>query len=149
MIRLRRRNKVLTAQIHTAGYRPINAAKQTPLFKKKKAAEACLNFLKTKLRSAIIKRARKRYFRKADTVNFESQFSVALATQTSSGDAQCAKPIEYHLPEPAAVVRLTCSPADSPTEQKKFSRRIRAIEARAALFDRQETRSRRRPEPRG
>ena len=94
----------------------------------------------------MIEKARKRHFRKAGTVAFDSQISAAGATQTSSRDAPRAKPIEYHLPERAAVVRLTCTPADGLTEQGKLSRRIKAIEARAALYHRQESRRRRRPQ---
>ncbi|KAL2048926.1 hypothetical protein ABVK25_010779 [Lepraria finkii] len=104
--------------------------KGTRLFEKKKKIEARLNCLKTKLRDYMIEKGRKRHFRKADTVAFDSQFSAAGAAQTSSRDAPRAKPIEYHLPERAAVVRLTCTPADGLPEQGKLSRRIKAIEAR-------------------
>ena len=146
VIRLCQKNKALTTQIHAAGYRPISTAKGTCLFEKKKKAEARLNRFKTRLRNDMIEKARKRHFRKADTVAFDSQFSAAGAPQASSRDAPCAKPIEYHLPERAAVVRLTCAPADGLTEQGKLTRRIKAIEARAALCRRQESRRHRRPQ---
>ena len=144
VIRLCRKNKALTAQIHAAGYRPIRAAKGTRLFEKKKKAEARLNCFKNKLRTNMIEKARKQHFRKADTVAFDSQFSAARVAQTSSREIHHTKSIKYHLPERAAVVHLTCPPADGLTEQGKLTRRIRAIEARAALCRRQESRRRRR-----
>ncbi len=140
------KRKALTTQIHAA-YRPISTVKGTRLFEKKKEAEARLNCFKTRLRNDMIEKARKRHFRKADTVAFDSQFSDAGSPQASSQDAPCAKPISYHLPERAAVVRLTCEPADGLTEQGKLTRRIRAIEARAALCHRLESCRRRRPQP--
>lgn len=144
VIRLCQRNKALTARIHAAGYRPIGAAKGTRLYEKKKTAEARLNCFKTRLRTDMMEKARKRHFRKADTIAFDAQFSGA---QTSSLDVQPAGPIQYQLPERAAVVRLTCTPSDGLTEQGKLTRRIEAITARAALCRRQETRRRRGPEP--
>ena len=146
VIRLSQKNKALTARIHAAGYRPISAARGTRLFERKRKAEARLNCFKTRLRSDMIEKARKRHFRKADTVAFDSQFQATAAAQTSSRETQRVQPIEYRLPERAAVARFTCKPADGLTEQGKLTRRIRAIEARAALCHRQETRRRRRPE---
>ena len=144
VIRLCQKNKALTTQIHAAGYRPISTAKGTSLFEKKKKIEARLNCLKTRLRDHMIEKARKRHFREADTIAFDSQFSATGAARASSRDAPRVKPIEYDLPERAAVVRLTCTPTDSLTEQGKLTRRIKAIEARAALCHRQESRRRRR-----
>ena len=118
MIRLCQKNKALTTQIHAAGYRPISTAKGTRLFEKKKKAESHLNCFKPRLRNDIIEKARKRHFRRADTVAFDSQFSAAGAPQASSRDAPYVKPIEYHLTERAAVVRLTCAPTDGLTEQE-------------------------------
>jgi len=144
VIRLCQKNKALTAKIHAAGYRPISTAKGTPLFEKKKKVQACLNSFKNRLRIDMIKKARKRHFRKADTVAFDSQFSVTEVTQTSLQDVHCAKPIKYHLPERAAVIDLTCPLINGLTEQQKLTRRIRAIKARVALCCRQESRRRRR-----
>ena len=93
----------------------------------------------------MIEKARKQHFRTADTVTFNSQFSTVRAAQTSSEDAQRAKPVLYHLPERAVVVWLTCQPADGLSDRAKLTRRIRGIEARAALFRRQEARRHRRP----
>ena len=145
VIRLCQKNKALTTQIHAAGYRPISAAKGTRLFEKKKKIEARLNNFKTRLRTDMIEKARKQHFRTADTVTFNSQFSTVRAAQTSSEDAQRAKPVSYHLPERAVVVWLTCQPADGLSDRAKLTRRIRGIEARAALCRRQEARRHRRP----
>lgn len=145
VIQLSQRNKALTAWIHAAGYRPISAAQGTRLYEKKTKVEARLNSFKTRLRSDMIEKARKRHFRKADTVAFDSQFSAAVATQTFSRDARREQPIEYHLPERAAVVRFTCKAADGLSDQGKLTRRIQAIEARPALCQRQESCRRRRP----
>lgn len=137
-------NKVLTAQIHAAEYRLIRVVKETLLFKKKKKVEARLNYFKNKLRIDMIEKARKRHFRKADTVVFDSQFSVVRVAQTFSREIHHIKSIKYHLSERAAVIHLTCSPVDGLTEQGKLTQRIKAIEARAALCRRQESRRRRR-----
>ena len=143
VIRLSQKNRALTNKIHAAGYRPISTAKGTPLFEQKKRIEARLNYIKTTIRNRMIEKARKRHFRKADTVAFDSQFSVTGATQTFSPNTSPTKPVTYHLPERAAVVRLTCTHADGLTEQAKLTQRIQAIEARAALCHRQESRRRR------
>ena len=130
-------------QIHVAGYRPISTIKGIPLFEKKKRIEARLNYLKTIIRNYMIEKARKQHFRKADTITFDSQFSVTKATLTFSPDILYITPVTYHLPERAAVVRLTCTHADGLTEQAKLTQRIQAIEARAVLCYRQESRRRR------
>lgn len=143
VIRLSQKNRALTIQIHAAGYRPISTAKGMPLYEKKKRIEARLNCLKTTIRNHMIEKARKWHFRKADTITFDSQFSVTKATPTSSPNTSHITPVTYHLPERAAVVRLTCTHADGLTEQAKLTQRIQAIEARAALCHRQESRRRR------
>ncbi|MCJ1422042.1 hypothetical protein MMC32_008411 [Xylographa parallela] len=143
VIRLSQKNRALTNKIHAAGYRPISTAKGTPLFEQKKRIEARLNCVKTTIRNRMIEKARKRHFRKADTVAFDSQFSVTGATQTFSPNTSPTKPVTCHLPERVAVVRLTCTHADGLTEQAKLTQRIHAIEARAALCHRQESRRRR------
>lgn len=146
VIRLSEKNRALTIKIHAAGYRPISTAKGTHLFQKKKKIKARLNCLKTTLRNLMLKKARKRHFRKADTITFDSQFSGTGATPAFSKNISHTTPLTYHLPERAAVVRLTCTDADGLTEQAKLTQRIQAIEARVALCHRQENRRRRRPQ---
>lgn len=79
MVYLGQRNKALTARIHAAGYNTIGDAEGTPLFNKKKKAETRLSYLKIKLRNHIIVQARKRHFRKADTLAFDAQFTATAA----------------------------------------------------------------------
>lgn len=142
VIYLGQRNKALTARIHAAGYNIIGDAEGTLLFRKKKKAEARLSCLKIKLRNHMIVQARKRHFRKADTLAFNAQFTATTAAHMVTSDIQPAKPIEYNIPERAEVIRLTCSPSDGLSDREKLRRRIQAIEARAALCDRRETQRR-------
>lgn len=145
VIHLSQRNKALTSRIHNAGYRNIGDAEGTTLFQKKKRAEARLNCLKIKLRNHMLGQARKRHFRKADTLAFDAQFSAITAARTVAPDTPPAKPIKYNIPERAEVVRLTCRPGDGLSAREKLRRRIQAIEARVALCDQRETQRRGRP----
>lgn len=54
MIKFDQRNKILTEQIHRAGYKSVKDAQNTTLSKKKKRAEARLNFSEKKLRVKMI-----------------------------------------------------------------------------------------------
>jgi len=145
VIQLGQRNKALTARIHAAGYKTIGDAEGTALFKKKKKVEARLSCLKIKLRTHMIAQARKRHFRKADTLAFDAQFSSTTAAHTVAQDTHHTQPIEYNIPERAEVVQLACSPGDGLNDREKLRRRIQAIEARAALCHRRETQRRGRP----
>ena len=145
VVQLSQRNKALTSRIHNAGYKNIGDAEGTTLFQKKKKAEARLSCLKIKLRHHMLAQARKRHFRKADTLAFDAQFSGTTADHTVAFDTAPAQPIEYNIPERAEVVRLTCRPGDGLSDAKKLRRRIQAIESRAALCDRRETKRRARP----
>ena len=145
VIQLAQRNKALTARIRAAGYNTVGDAQGTCLFQKKKKAEGRLNCLKVKLRKKMIMQARKRHFRKADTLAFDAQFSDTVAAHTSLQGTHHTQPIEYNIPERAEVVQLTCSPSDGLSDGKKLRQRIQAIEARAALCHRRETQRRGRP----
>ncbi len=138
VIKLCQRNKALTERIRVAGYRAVKDAQGTSLFKQKKRAEARLNAAKKRLRVDMIAQARKRHFRKADTIAFDAQFSVETASHASAQDIPHAKPFTYNIPERAEVVRSVCSPGEGLTDEQKFQRRIKAIEARTALCHRQE-----------
>ena len=116
VIRLSQKNRALTIQIHAAVYRPISTAKGMPLYEKKKRIEARLNCLKTTIRNHMIEKARKRHFRKADTITFDSQLSVTRAISIFSSNTSHITPVTYYLPERAAVIRLTCTHADGLTE---------------------------------
>lgn len=143
--KLRQRNKALTERIRRAGYRAVKDAQGTSLFKKKKRAEARLNATKKRLRVDMIAQARKRHFRKADTITFDAQFSAEKVSYASAGDTPHAKPFTYNIPERAEVVRLVCSPGEGLTDRQRFRRRIEAIEVRTALCHRREAQRRGRP----
>ncbi|KAL8989941.1 MAG: hypothetical protein Q9177_001280 [Variospora cf. flavescens] len=143
--KLRERNKALTERIRRAGYRAVKDAQGTSLFKKKKRAEARLNATKKRLRIDMIAQARKRHFRKADTITFDAQFSAEKVSYASAGDTPHAKPFTYNIPERAEVVRLVCSPGEDLTDRQRFRRRIQAIEVRTALCHRREAQRRGRP----
>jgi len=144
VLRLTNRNKALTAQLKSQGYRPISTAKGTLLYNEKMKAQARLNSYKVRLRHSMIENGRKRHFRKADTIAFNSQFSASSDQKNPMNDEPAARRI-YDIPERAGVVRWICQPAAGLTGQEIFAQRIRGIEALAALCRRQETRRRGRP----
>ena len=145
VVKLGQRNQALTERIHRAGYRSVNDAQGTSLFKRKKRAEARLNAAKKRLRVDMIAQARKRHFRKADTIAFDTQFSAEKVPYASARDTSRAEPFTYNIPERAEVVRLVCSPEEGLTDRQRFRRRIEAIEARTALCHRREAQRRGRP----
>ncbi|KAA6409899.1 MAG: hypothetical protein FRX48_06512 [Lasallia pustulata] len=62
----------------------------------------------------MIEKAQKRHFREADTVAFDSQFSAAVAAQTSSSDAQRANRSNIIFPnERQCFVDVDSSPGGS------------------------------------
>jgi len=144
VIRLSNRNKALTAKLKLRGYKPISTAKGTPLYEQKMKAQARLNSYKVRLRQSMIEMGRKRHFRKADTIAFDSQFSASLGQKLTVSDESAARRI-YNIPERARVVRWICHPAAGLTDQEIFAQRIKGIEALAALCCRQETQRRGRP----
>ncbi len=144
VIRLSNKNKALTAKLRSRGYVPMSTAKGTPLYDQKMKAQARLNSFKFRLRHSMIEKVRKRHFRKADTIAFDSQFSASSAQKNPASD-ESAAPREYNIPERAEVVRWICQPAADLTDREIFTRRIRGIEALAALCRRQETQRRGRP----
>ena len=72
----------------------------------------------------MIVQARKRHFRKTDTLTFDAQFSATTAAPAVAPDSQPAKPIEYNIPERAEVVRLTCSSGDGLGDGEKLRQRL-------------------------
>lgn len=108
----------LTERIRRGGYRAVMDTQGTSLFKKKKRAEARLNTTKKRLRVYIIVQARKRHFRKADTIIFDAQFSAEKVSYVSARDIPYIKSFTYNIPERAEVVRLVCSPGEGLTDQQ-------------------------------
>ena len=138
--RLRDRCRSLTAEIN-AQYGPIKNARGTDIYNKKKAADAALNSARAKWRDHAVRRARKKHFRNADTQELERQFAEHAhpVSPLRNGVTSNARPVEYEVKQRGLVAELTCQPSNHLTDQEKLDRRIRAIEARAALCDRKES----------
>jgi len=66
-------------------------------------------------------------------VAFNAQFSATTAALTAVPDILPAKPIEYHIPERAKVVRFTCSPGDDLSDREQLRWRIEAIDAKSTI----------------
>ena len=144
VIRLSKKNKALASKLRSQGYVPMSTAKGTKLYDQKVKTQNRLNSSKVRLRNAMKETARKRHFRKADTITFDSQFSNHSAQKSPVGD-KLVKSREYDISERAEVVRWICQPVADLTDQELLQRRIRGIEAMAAMCRRQETRRRRKP----
>ena len=139
VVRLSKKNKALSTKLRLQGYIPMSTAKGTKLYDRKVKTQNRLNSLKVRLRDAMKANARKRHFRKADTITFESQFSNHSTQKLPVGDKPM-RPREYDIPERAEVVQWICQPVASLTDRELLKRRIKGIEAMAAMCRRQETR---------
>ncbi len=144
ILRLSNRNKTLTAQLKSQGYRLISIAKETLLYNEKMKAQARLNSYKVRLRHSMIEKGRKRHFRKVDTIAFNSQFFVSSDQKLSVSDEPATRR-KYNIPERAEIVRWICQSAADLTDQEIFAQRIRGIEVLTVLCRRQETQRRDRP----
>ena len=141
IIQLSKQSKCLTAQIRHC-YGTISKARGTKLYNEKKQADANLNRAKTEYRAKAFRKARKKHFRKADTLAIDQQFNQSLRSLEQTN--VLLKPTAYELKERGLVVRLTCDESDL-IGQEKIDQRIKAVAARAALCDRQESQRRGRP----
>ena len=74
VVRLSKKNKALAAKLQSQGYMPMKTAKNTRLYDQKMKTQNRLNSLEIRLRNSMKKQARKRHFRKTDTIIFDSQF---------------------------------------------------------------------------
>ena len=144
VLRVSKKNKALAAKLRSQGSIPMSTAKGTKLYDRKVKTQNRLNSLKVRLRNAMKEKTRKQHFRKADTIAFDSQLSNHSAQKSPVGDKPM-KPREYNTPERAEVVRWICQPVTYLTDGELLKRRIRGIEAMAAMCRRQETRRRRKP----
>ena len=104
ILRLSNRNKALTAQLKSQGYRLISIAKGTLLYNEKMKAQARLNSYKVRLRHSMIEKSRKRHFRKVDTIAFNLQFFVSSDQKLSVSDEPATRR-KYNIPERAEIVR--------------------------------------------
>ncbi|KAI9747625.1 MAG: hypothetical protein M4579_007427, partial [Chaenotheca gracillima] len=135
ILRLGNKSKELTAQCK-ARYGTVVQAAGTDLYKQKKEADAALNRARFKRRSKVLRRARKKHFRNAGTRALNSQF--CSSTFDHHDGAARARPDKYEVNERGLVIQLTCDPSDHLTAEEKLLQRVRAIEVRAALCNRQE-----------
>ena len=97
VVRLSKKNKALATKLRLQGYIPMSTAKGTKLYDRKVKTQNRLNSLKVKLRNVMKAKARKRHFRKTDTIAFESQFSNHSIQELPVGDKPIT-PREYDIP---------------------------------------------------
>lgn len=125
--------------IHITEYNIISNVKETPLFDKKKKAEAQLSCFKIKLWNYMIVQAHKQHFWKADTLTFDAQFTATAAAHTVTSNTHSAKLIKYNISEWAKVIWLICSSSDGLSNWEMLQQRIQTIKVRAALCNQQKT----------
>jgi len=80
----------------------------------------------------MIEKGRKRHFRKADIIAFDLQFSASSDQKNLIPNESTARR-KYNIPKRAEVVRWICQPAADLIDKEILTRRIRGIEALAAL----------------
>lgn len=138
VVKLQSESKALTAKIRTQKYSSVEEARGTELYKQKKQADAALSCARTELRARLIKKARKRHFRNADTLELDAQFADSSFREPSRSVTRPERKV-YEVAERDLVIRLTCDPVAPMTGHEKLAWRIDAIKARAALCNRQES----------
>jgi len=141
VVKLQSESKALTAKIRTQKYSSVEEARGTELYKQKKQADAALSCARTELRARLIKKARKRHFRNADTLELDAQFADSSFREPSRSVTRPERKV-YEVAERDLVIRLTCDPVAPMTGHEKLAWRIDAIKARAALCNRQESQRR-------
>ena len=139
VVRLSKKNKALTTKLRSQGYILMNTAKSLKLYDRKRKTQNRLNSLKVRLRNAMKEKARKRHFRKANTIAFDSQFFNRSAQKSFVSD-KSTTPRGYDISERAEVVRWICQPVADLTDRDLLERRIKEIEAMAAMCRRQKIR---------
>ncbi len=148
VIRLSTKNKTITANLKTKEYNlkaaaTSNDAEVKLLCDRQKRVEALLKKIKVKLRSERLKKVRKRHFRNADTIAFDSQFSL-FSTSKFSEDTTQIQPIEYEFPEQEKLDQLLCNGLNdlTITNEERFDHRIETIKTMATLYSRRGTKRR-------
>ncbi|KAL9121382.1 MAG: hypothetical protein Q9187_002066 [Circinaria calcarea] len=144
VMQLSHESRTLTLKLREK-YRFVRKApRNEPWLKEKKKVDAMLHRAKTNRRNRMLDKARKRYFRNADTAILEAQFADDSITAPEE-DIAPAEPLQYNIPERGFVVQMTCESPAAMTNHEKHVRRLEAIKARAMLCGRQESRRRGRP----
>ena len=134
ILRLRQKSRNLTAEIKKQYNTTVKGAQGTELYKQKKGVDALLNSTKAKQRDKLLRQARKRHFRNADTERLEQQFASDPASSTPGARV---RPTEYEVMERGVLVELTCNVLDN-LKEDELDRRIHITKARAALCSRKE-----------
>ena len=140
ILKLRQKSINCTARLRAEGYPTLEAAKGTQLYNKKIEAQNKYRRLKTKLARSLLERNRAAWFRKADTIAFEDQFSNS--TISTSSQAQAVQ--SYNLQERAEFVTLIHQHETEPElkldDDEGLQRRLRGIQVLADICQRQDTR---------
>ncbi len=101
----------------TDQYKKVNWLADKDLLPAKMPHARIMTSFRVRLRDSMVEKARKRHFRKADTIAFDSQFSASSAHQDSESDEPAARR-KYNIPERAEVVRWICQPAAGLTDRE-------------------------------
>lgn len=144
VVQLSRKSKALTERLKREYTFVGRAPPNDPWLKAKKQVDAALHREKSNRRNRMLKKARKRHFRNADTSILEAQFTDPSIT-ASDKDIKTPAPLEYHISERDDIVRLTCQLIANMTNHGKHAQRLETLRARVALCDRQESRHHARP----
>ena len=103
--------------------------------------DAALYREKNNRRNRLLEKARKRYFRNANTNILEAQFADSCMS-ASDEDIKPPTPRQYDIAKRGEIIRLTCEPILQATDHGKHAQRLETIRARVALCNRQESRHR-------
>lgn len=72
----------------------------------------------------MIVQARKRHFRKTNTLTFDVQFFAIIVAFAIALDSQFAKLIEYNILKRVEMIRLTCNLGNGLSVRNKLWRRL-------------------------
>lgn len=135
------RYKTFTVKLKSRSYKFINIAKETSLYDQKIKTQAWLNLCKVRLRHFMIEKIQKRYFRKIDTIFFDSQFFVSSSRKMLISNESATR-CKYNIFEQVEIVQWICQSTTNFTDEKIFIRRIKNIEVLTILCHWQETQRR-------
>ena len=135
---LKRKDSQLTTQLRNAGFASVEAAKGTPLYGEKIKARNTYRNAKGRFERQLLNQARAAWFRTADTVAFENQFSEAPVD-----DMPQTRVIQkYSLKERATIVTIIHQHdfKSQSDDEEMFHRRLNMIQTLAAICQKQDTR---------
>jgi hypothetical protein len=115
----------------------VQDAEGTRIYQEKMEAVSRLNCHKTDMRTKLLAKARRRYFRNADTDEFNRQFSDDVAHK-SLKEVSRTPPV-HRIPERTQMIELICTSMEGLTVDEQFARRCTSINVWIRLQDRQES----------